>query len=85
VQHGKIEKKTLNIIISTQTLIEDEVKNGDKKIRNMNYILKNEVKQNALNVMCTQDIPLIIMQFVPYILLYINWLNTSTYCIGNKC
>jgi len=56
-----------------------------KKIRNINYIFKNEVKQNALNVMCTQDISLIIMQFVPYILLYINWLNTSTHCIGNKC
>jgi hypothetical protein len=56
-----------------------------KKIRNINYINKNEVKQNTFNVMCTQENPPIIMQFVPYTLLYISGLNTSTYCIGNKC
>jgi hypothetical protein len=28
-----------------------------KKIRNINYIFKNEVKQNALNVMCTRYSP----------------------------
>jgi hypothetical protein len=35
--------------------------------------------------MCIQDIPPIIMQFVPYTLLYITGLSISTYCIGNKC